>query len=86
METKIGVVSHYFTNIGVSVFELTEGELHVGDTIHIKGNLTDLTQVVEEMQIDHKEIDVAPKGTQVGVKMDDKVREGDSIYVVSLKE
>ncbi len=85
-ETKIGVVTHYFTNIGVAVFDMTDGALHVGDSIHVKGASTDLSQIVEEIQIDHKSIETAEMGTQIGVKMDDKVREGDDVFVVTMKQ
>lgn len=85
METKIGVITHYFTNIGVAVFDLTDGGLHVGDTVHIVGKTTDLTQVIEQMQIDRVDIESAEQGQQVGTKMDDRVREGDEIFKVTLK-
>lgn len=86
METKIGVVTHYFTNIGVAVFDLTDGNLAVNDSIHIQGSTTDLTQIVESMQVDQKGIEKAKKGQQIGVKMDDRVRVGDEVYLVTMKE
>ena len=49
-EQKIGVVSHYFGKIEVAAIELTEGELRVGDTIHVKGHTSDFTQTVDSMQ------------------------------------
>jgi putative protease len=85
METKIGKVVNYFTNIGVAVFDLTDGALSVGDTVHIKGHTTDLSQIIEEMQVEHKNVEKAEKGMMIGVKMDDRVRNDDEIFLVTMK-
>lgn len=83
MEEKlIGKITHYFTNIGVGVIEVTEGELKVGDKIHIKGNTTDFEQVVESLQIEHENVEKAKKGDAAGLKVDQQVREGDEVYKV----
>lgn len=42
-EKPIGKVTHFFGRISVAVLDLTE-PLKVGETIHIKGHMTDLTQ------------------------------------------
>ena len=44
-ELEIGKVEDYFAKIGVAGIQLT-GEIAVGDTIHIKGHTTDLTEMV----------------------------------------
>lgn len=80
-EKEIGEITHYFGNIGVAVFKLS-GTVKVGDKIKIKGHTTDFEQEIKEMQIDHKPVETAKKGDDVGVKVDDKVREGDKIYLV----
>lgn len=59
-EERIGVVSHYFSHLGVAAI-VVEGELVVGDTIHIKGHTTDLTQKVDSIQIEHGSIERARK-------------------------
>ena len=86
METKIGVVTHYFTNIGVAVFDLTDGNLSIGDSVHVQGATTDLSQVIESMQVDQKDVEKAKVGQQIGVKMDDRVRVGDDVYIVTTKD
>ena len=48
-EEEIGVVEHYFDKIGVGAIEITQGELVVGDTIHIKGHTSDFTMTVESL-------------------------------------
>ena len=82
-ETQVGVVEHYFDKIGVAAIKLTEGELSVGDTIHIQGHTTDLTCTVESMQIEHDSVDKAKKGDAVGMKIGEKVREHDRVSRVT---
>jgi len=81
-EVEVGKVTHYFTKIGVAVIEMTDGELNVGDTIHIKGANTDFNQPVESMQVNHKNVAKAKTGDAIGMKVLDHVREHDKIYVV----
>jgi putative protease len=82
-EHKIGVVTHYFGKIGVAALDITDGELKVGDTIHIKGHTSDFTQTVESMQVEHQSVDVARKGDEVGLKTAEYVRENDAVYKVT---
>lgn len=81
-EERVGVISHYYGHLGVAAI-VVEGELKVGDTVHIKGHLTDLTQVVESMQVEHKNVTQAKKGEDVGIKVKDHVREHDVVYKVT---
>lgn len=81
-EEEIGRVTHYFTKIGVGVVEITKGSLNVGDTIHIEGRTTDLTQEVESMQIEHEQVQSAKTGQSVGLRVKDHVREHDIVYKV----
>lgn len=79
-EELIGKITHYFDKIEVGIIEMAKGKLAVGDTIHIKGVTTDFEQVVESMQIEHEQVDKAKKGDAIGLKVKDKVREGDEVY------
>ena len=79
-EEQIGRISHYFGKIQVAAIELTEGSLAVGDTIHIKGHTTDLTEQIESIQIEHDQVQSAKKGDSIGVKVSDHVREHDVVY------
>ena len=83
MEKLIGKISHYFNNIDVGIIELTDGELKVGDTIHIKGHTSDFTQQVTSMQIEHETVEKAKKGDGVGVKVDSPVHEHDHVFLVT---
>lgn len=75
----IGKITHYFSKIGVAVIELSD-TLKVGDTIRIIGGMTDFSQKVESMEIEHKKVKMAKKGESVGLKVSQKVREGYSVY------
>jgi len=67
-EKRIGTVSHYFSKIGVASVDL-EGELAVGDTVHIKGHTTDFAQKIESIQIENKNVTHAIKGDDVAIKV-----------------
>lgn len=78
-EKPIGKVIHYYDKIGVGIMEL-KGVLKVGDTVRIKGNHTDLTQPVDSMEIEHKQVEKAKAKDVVGMKVGSEVREGDMVY------
>jgi putative protease len=83
MEKLIGKITHYFNKISVGIIEITEGELKVGDTIHIKGHTSDFTQQITSMQIEHKPIETAKKGDAIGIKVDSPVHEHDQVFLVT---
>lgn len=76
---EVGKVTHYFSKIGVAVVEL-KASLAVGDRIIIRGPTTDFEQVVESMQIEHKNIEKAEAGQSIGLKVNQRVREKDTVY------
>ena len=80
-EKKVGEVTHYWGKIAVAGIKLT-GALSQGDTIRIKGATTDFEQTVGSMQIEHQDMEAAKKGQEVGLKVKDKVRRGDTVYKV----
>ena len=75
----IGKVTHFFDKISVVVIKLTN-KLSVGDEILIQGTETNFTQKVESMQVEHKNIEKAKAGDEVGMKVSEKVKENDSVY------
>jgi len=81
-EEKIGIITHYFGKIGVAALKITEGELKVGDTIHIKGHTSDFMQAVESMQVEHESVASARIGDEIGLKVADVAREHDLVYKV----
>lgn len=83
MEEEIGRITHYFSKINVGVLEVTNGEVSVGATIHIKGHTTDFYQKIQSMQVEHASVETAREGMQVGLKVESPVREGDSVFQVT---
>jgi len=81
-EEEVGKVSDFFARPVVAGIELAAG-LKVGDKIHIKGHTTDLQMTVESMQIDNAQVNEANAGDSIGVKVADRVRNGDVVYKVS---
>jgi len=76
---EVGHITHFFSKISVAVIELT-ATLAVGDTITVKGPTTDFEQVVESMQIEHKNVQKAEAGQSIGLKVAQRVREKDMVY------
>lgn len=79
---KVGTISHYYDKIGVAVLNLT-GDLAEGDSIRISGHGGEFTQTVTSMQSEHEVLKEAKKGSQVGLKVDQPVKEGDEVFRVS---
>lgn len=78
-KVDIGQVTNYYKNIGVAEIKLWD-TLNVNDSIIIQGNKTgSITQTVESMQIDGKNIEKA-SNTSVGIKLNSVVRENDHVY------
>ena len=78
---EIGKIRHFYQKINVAVVELTD-ELKQGDEILIKGKITNLRQKAESMQVEHKNIAVAKKGESIGLKVNEPVKENDTVYKV----
>jgi len=78
-EKPIGKVIHFFDKINVAVIRLDE-PLSVGDKIKIGKEDNFFEQEVESMQVNHKEIEIAETGQEVGMKVKEKVRENDLVF------
>ena len=81
-EEAIGTVTHYYSHLSVAVVQINKGTLRTGNTIHVKGHVTDFTQAVESMEYEHQHIDQAAAGQSVGLKVKDHAREHDIVFVL----
>jgi putative protease len=81
MEVRVGTISHIYKKIGVAIVDLSD-PLQVGDTIHISGHHTDLTQKVDSIQIEHQDVQKAERGQSIGVRVNSEVREHDLVFKV----
>ncbi len=80
--SKIGKVVHYYDKIGVAILLLSD-VLHVGDKIKITKGKETFEQKVESMQEEHKPINNAVAGQEIGLKVDQPVAKGSLVYKVS---
>lgn len=84
-DQAVGVVRDYFRKVQVAAIEVTGGTLRVGDTLRIKGHTTDLVQKVESMQVNHQDVVEVNPGDLVGIRVSDRVREHDLVFIVEGK-
>lgn len=80
-EKPIGEVTHYYGNIGVAVVKFNKS-VRRGTAVRFAGATTDFEENIQSIQYDHKDLDEAPKGKEVGIKVNGKVRSGDSVFEV----
>lgn len=76
---RVGVVIHYFDKVQVAVLRLSSG-LRQGDRLHFHGAHTDFEQAAASLQVDHAAVTEAGAGTEVAVKVDQRVRRGDGVF------
>lgn len=74
----IGTVTHYYDKLGVGIVKL-KSSLKVGDTVKFSGHKTNVEQMVNEMQLMHKDVTAGKKGQEVGIKLSERVRDGDKV-------
>jgi putative protease len=77
----IGTVIHYWTRLGVAGVELTDS-LQMDDWVHFRGATTDFQQRVTSMQLNRRFINQAHAGQQIGILVAERVRAGDTIYLL----
>lgn len=78
---EIGVITHYFGKISVGIVKL-KSTLRVGEKIHIKGAHDDFTQTIKSMQINHQDVSMASKGSEIGIIVLQPVHENDRVYKI----
>lgn len=81
-EEKVGTVTAYYTKIGVAAIHLTDGDLRVGDQIRIRGHTTDFSQPVESLQLEHRSVQQAERGSEVALKVRERARPHDQVFCV----
>jgi len=76
----VGKVTHYYDKLGVAIVDLAS-PLKVGDKIKFEGRGVDFEQTVVSMEVEHEAVQKAKKGDTVGIKVDQKVKEGTVVYL-----
>lgn len=80
-EKVIGEVTHYYSHLEVAIVKFNR-KVKVGETVHFKGHTTDFTETINSIQYDHKDVEEAKSGQEVGIKVSEKVRQGDKVCEV----
>ena len=78
----VGTVTHYFGKPQVGIVALRR-DVTTGDTLRFLGHGADFQQTVTSMQVAHAAVETASAGTEVGIRVDQRVREGTKVYRVS---
>jgi len=82
VDKRIGIVKHYFNKIGVAAV-VFESKLSVGDKIKfVKNGKEIFQQEVTSIQKEHENITTVKKGDDVGIKVDQPVKERFEIFKV----
>lgn len=82
LKTQIGTVTHYFDKIGVAVVQLKKS-VKVGDRVKITGHDREFNQIISSLQYDHKQLLKMKRGSSVGIKVDQPVKEHDVLLSVN---
>lgn len=82
-EEQVGRIVKFFTKPSVAALEVTNGTIQKGDLLRYKGHTTDFTEAIASMEMDNQPVDAVKVGDLVGVKVKERVREGDIVYKVS---
>lgn len=82
---KIGEVTHYFDKIKVAIVKFSD-DVKVGEEIVFRGvrgeshEPFELIQKVGSLQKDHQSVEEAKPGDELGLKVDQAVKEGDEVF------
>jgi hypothetical protein len=77
----LGFVEDFFAKIGVIALTL-QAPVAVGQKIQVLGHTTNFEQAVDSMQIDHNPVAQAGQRDSVGIKVNNRARAGDHVYLL----
>jgi putative protease len=77
---NVGVVTKYYAKIGVAEVKLFDS-VSLGDKLLFEGTTTFLEQPLDSMQINLKPVKSASQGEHVGIKVTERVRVNDKVFV-----
>ncbi|MBU0459381.1 MAG: U32 family peptidase [Nanoarchaeota archaeon] len=82
-KVQLGKVSNYYPKIEVAEFKVETESFSIGDKIIFIGPTTGYVETtVEEIHTDHGNVKAAEKSTTISIKVPEKVRENDKVYLV----
>ena len=78
---KVGKVTHYYDRLQVAIVKLSS-PIKVGDHLRYQKEDREHEEEVVEMQSEHQVIEKAKKGEEVGIKVSQKVKKGDEVFLI----
>lgn len=77
----------YFSKLGVAEFTCEAHEFSVGDRLLVTGPTTGVMYLTcDEIRVDLKPVQTAPKGTRVSLPVPDKIRPSDKLFLLQKTE
>ncbi|WP_235318023.1 peptidase U32 family protein [Porphyromonas canoris] len=87
VKVYVAKVTKYFSNLSVAEVEVESSAVSVGEELVITGPTTGAVFVVaEDIRVDLKSVDKAEKGERFSIKVPEKVRPGDRMYAMRMKQ
>lgn len=88
VKTAVGKVIKYFSNIEVAEFELTNDVVKNGDELLVTGPTSGAVFfIANDMRLDDGPVDeVHDKGVRFSIKVPERVRPGDTLYIMKMVE
>ncbi len=83
IETRqlVGVVRHYYGKPHVAIVRFTE-DIPIMTRVRFVGKHTNLEEEIDSMEYDHRPVNVAKGGEEIGIRVATKVHRGDRVYVM----
>ncbi len=82
-KTHVGIVTNFFKKVSVAEIKVEGRDFKVGDKLMIQGPTTGVKSLkVISIEENEKSVEVARKGTLVGVKLSEIVRENDQVFMI----
>lgn len=87
VKVYVAKVTKYFSNLSVAEVEVESSAVSVGEELVITGPTTGAVFVeAEDIRVDLKSVDKAEKGERFSIKVPEKVRPGDRMYAMRMKQ
>lgn len=82
-KTHVGLVTNFFKKVSVAEIKVEGRDFKVGDELMFQGQTTGVkTLKVLSIEENEKAVDIARKGSVVGVKLSEIVRENDQVFMI----
>ncbi|MEK6817582.1 MAG: peptidase U32 family protein, partial [Nanoarchaeota archaeon] len=79
----VGIARHYFSKTKIGEFFLQSGGIELGDEIIITGKTTGIIhQKIESLYVNEKPVSKSKKGEIITIKLNEKIRKNDKLYIV----